>query len=480
MTTTLYWHDYETWGSDPKTDRPSQFAGIRTDCDLNIIGRPMVHYCRPADDMLPHPAACLVTGITPQKALEEGLPEAEFMAEIHHELSQPGTCGVGYNSIRFDDEFTRYGFYRNFIDPYAREWRNGNSRWDIIDMVRLAHALRPEGIQWPCNEDGVTSFRLEDLTAANDIMHGKKHDALSDVKATIDLAKLVRKHHPRLYDYLFELRDKRKVAAQLSLQQPQIVLHVSSMYPASLGCIAPVFPLAAHPLNKNGIIAYDLRHDPQPLVELEPEEIRLRLFTRSDELPEGVQRIPIKTIHLNKCPVVAPVNTLTPESAERWQIDLVAARKNAEQLQVSPSLAQKVVEVYHDRTFEPISDPDQNLYGGGFFSDQDRSLMNEISLTGPKDLARTRMQFEDPRLPEMLFRYRARNWPQSLSREEREKWNRFRNHRLTTPEAGSGITLEEYRKELAKMAVQPGMGERERKILSELADWPEAIKLGKR
>ncbi len=477
MTTTLYWHDYETWGADPRRDRPAQFAGIRTDTDLNIIGKPLVHYCRPADDILPQPEACLVTGITPQKALAEGLPEAEFMAEIHRQFIQPGTCGVGYNSIRFDDEFTRYGFYRNFFDPYAREWRNGNSRWDIIDMMRLTHALRPDGIQWPKHDDGSTSFRLEDLTEANDIHHGEKHDALSDVQATIDLARLVREKHPRLYNYLFELRDKRRVAAQLNLHQAQMVLHVSSMYPANLGCIAPVLPLAVHPTNKNGIIAFDLRHDPGPLLELGVEEIGQRLFSRSEELPEGVERIPLKTIHINKCPVVAPVNTLTQETAERWQIDLKEAQKNADELQGSPSLVRKIQEVHTAREFTPITDPDQNLYGGGFFSDRDRSLMNEIVLMGPKDLAGTGTQFEDPRLPEMLFRYRARNWPESLDKEERGKWDQFRRNRLSNPEADCGITLAQYQKQLARMVIQPKMGDRERKILSALADWPAAIGL---
>ncbi|MBN4065578.1 exodeoxyribonuclease I, partial [Desulfocapsa sp. AH-315-G09] len=281
MTITLYWHDYETWGADPRRDRPAQFAGIRTDTELNIIGKAQVNYCKPAQDVLPEPQACLITGLTPQAALADGLCEAEFMAEIYREFMQPGTCGVGYNSLRFDDEFTRYGFYRNFFDPYAREWRNGNSRWDIIDMLRLTHALRPEGIEWPTNEDGVTSFRLEALTSANNISHEGAHDALSDVHATISLARLVRDRHPKLYDYLFDMRDKRKVAGSLNLREQQTVLHVSSMFPAKTGCISPVIPLAPHPTNKNGIIIFDLRHDPEALLSLDVEEIQKRLFTRS-------------------------------------------------------------------------------------------------------------------------------------------------------------------------------------------------------
>jgi len=477
MTTTLYWHDYETWGADPRRDRPAQFAGIRTDTELNIIGKAQVNYCKPAYDMLPHPEACLLTGITPQVALADGLCEAEFMSEIHKEFMQPGTCGVGYNSLRFDDEFTRYGFYRNFFDPYEREWRNGNSRWDIIDMLRLCHALRPEGIEWPKNEDGVTSFRLEDLTKANNIKHEGAHDALSDVYATIELARLILKSNPKLYNYLFDMRNKRKVAGNLKVPEQQTVLHVSSMYPAKLGCISPVIPLAAHPVNKNGIIVFDLRHDPEPLLTLDDDEIQKRLFTRIADLPEGVERIPLKTIHLNKCPVVIPISTLTPEAVERWKIDLEEAERNAAKLRGTNTLTQKLQRVYNSQQFPEVTDPDQNLYGGGFFSNRDRSLMNDIHNMSTRDLAKTRMQFEDPRLPEMLFRYRARNWTETLSKQERIIWDEYRHTRVTNPDADCGITLSEYQKQLAKMVVRPDINEQQRKILSALADWPTELGL---
>ena len=259
----LYWYDYETFGADPRRDRPVQFAGLRTDLDLNVIDEPLCIYCRPADDFLPHPEACLITGITPQKALAEGLPEVEFIAQINEKFSQPNTCVVGYNNIRFDDEITRFSLYRNFFDAYAREWQNGNSRWDIIDMVRLTHALRPEGIEWPTHPDGKPSFRLDQLTVANGISHEAAHDALSDVHATIALAKLIREKQPRLYDYVFERRTKQQIAQLLNIAKPFPVLHVSSMYPSEQGCIALVAPIAAHPVNKNEVIVYDLRVDPQ-------------------------------------------------------------------------------------------------------------------------------------------------------------------------------------------------------------------------
>jgi len=473
----FYWHDYETWGADPSRDRAAQFAGVRTDADLRVIGKPLMCYCRPADDMLPQPEACLITGITPQTARKEGVSEAEFFALVHQQLSTPGTCGVGYNSIRFDDEVTRYGLYRNLYDPYAREWQNGNSRWDIIDMVRATHALRPQGINWPSHPDGTPSFRLEQLTEANGIAHEGAHDALSDVYATIDLARLVRRHQPRLFDYLLQLRDKRKVAELLLLPARRPLLHVSSMYPASGGCIAQVLPLARHPVNNNGVIVFDLSSDPAPLLQLNAAEIAERLFTAGADLPEGVERIALKTVHLNKSPVVAPMGTLTDEAAERWGIDRAAGQQRMAQLQADSGLLEKIRQVYQQRQFEPILDPDRALYSGGFFSDADRRLLERLRGLSAGELATEEPRFDDPRLAEMLFRYRARNWPDSLDRQERERWQLYRMQRLTQADGGGSITLADYRQQLAQLMVGDGMEEQERVILSALADWPGQIGL---
>ncbi|MCW8908156.1 MAG: exodeoxyribonuclease I, partial [Sedimenticola sp.] len=472
-----YWHDYETWGADPRRDRAAQFAGIRTDDEFNVIDQPLSLFCKPADDMLPQPEACLVTGLTPQQALREGVPEAEFFAMIHREMARPGTCGVGYNSIRFDDEFTRYGLYRNFFDPYAREWRDGNSRWDIIDMVRLTHALRPEGIAWPKKEDGSTSFRLEELTEANGISHQAAHDALSDVHATLSLARLVRERQPKLFDYLFANRGKQKVAALLNLRAQRPVLHVSSMYPADKGCIAMVVPLAKHPTNPNGVIVFDLAADPQPLIELDVEAIQARLFTPRDEMPEGVERIPLKTVHLNKCPVVVPLGTLTDEAAERWGIDRELGMAHLARLQAAAGVAEKIASVHGQRQFAPVTDPDQALYAGDFFNNEDRKRIDRVRTATPEMLAELELTFDDPRLPEMLFRYRARNWPETLLASERERWNEFRLDRLKSEEGGGSINLDGYRRQLARLMVDPGIDAAGKRVLSELADWPSQIGL---
>ena len=476
MTTSFYWHDYETWGTDPRRDRAVQFAGIRTDLDFNPIGRPLMVYAKPADDMLPQPGACMVTGITPQLARAEGVCEADFFRAIHDELSRPGTCALGYNSIRFDDEFTRYGLYRNFFDPYAREWQNGNSRWDIIDMVRLTRALRPEGIVWPTNDEGVTSFRLEKLTEANGIEHQGAHDALVDVHATIALAKLVKAKQPRLFDYVFNNRAKDKLAQQLSLREQKPVVHVSAKYPSRLGCIAVVVPVAQHPLNRNGIIVYDLRLDPQPLFDLSVDQIREKLYTPSSDLAEGEQRIPLKMISINHAPVVVPLNTLTDAAREAWALPREAEERHLQAIRSAPELRQKIQQVFAERHFEETTDPDQNLYGG-FLSDSDRRLCEQVVRASPEELSRMHLAFQDARLPELLFRYRARNWPHTLTEDEHKRWEEYRRFRLMDPAGGSSITLQEYRKQLSHMTVDPELTDEQRRLVDALLNWPQEIGL---
>ena len=477
---TLYWHDYETWGEIPAVDKPSQFAGVRTDEDLNIIGDPLMIYCQPAADLLPKPEACLVTGLLPQVAAERGLPEYQFIAAIHAELAHPGTCGVGYNSIRFDDEVTRYTLYRNFYDPYEREWRNGNSRWDIIDMVRMTRALRPEGIEWPNYEDGTPCFKLEMLSKANHLKHEAAHDALSDVYATIAVAKLIKTRQPKLYDYAYKLRDKRFVASLIDIESHKPLLHISSRFPSVNGNAALVLPLAIHPTNKNSVIAFNLGSDPQALLSLSVEELKLRLFTRTEDLPEGVERLALKEIHLNKTPMLLPASMLDDATAQRLMIDKARAEQHWQvlrnlSLSEQQLLQQKLFQLYSSQEFAEKTDPEQMLYSG-FFEDHDKRLMAQVRRAGPDFLATSSLDFRDSRLQELLFRYRARNFPESLNAEERQRWQAFCRWRLTDKDARAGLTLAEFEHRLQLLTTNESISDEQQNLLKELATYADKLK----
>ncbi|MDG9781906.1 exodeoxyribonuclease I [Metapseudomonas otitidis] len=448
MTPSIFWYDYETTGINPRCDRAIQVAGIRTDEALNEVDEPVNLYCRVSDDILPHPAACLVTGILPSTLQGKGLDEAAFIHRVHAELSRPGTCGAGYNTLRFDDEVTRYSFYRNFIDPYAREWQGGNSRWDLIDTLRTAYALRPEGLQWP-TEEGRVTLRLERLTAANGIDHGQAHDALSDVRATIGMARRVREAQPKLYDYLFQLRSKHKVMEQIRLMQP--LVHVSGRYSAERHFLAVVLPLAWHPRNRNALIVCDLQVEVSPLLDLDAETLRARLYTRRDALAEGELPVPLKLLHINKCPVVAPLSVLRPADRERIGVDLAACQAKADELaRQQANWQDKLAMVYAEESFAGSEDPEQQLYDG-FLGDRDRRLCEQVRNADPQRLAREVWPFDDSRLPELLFRYRARNFPETLSAEEQSRWQAFCRNRLMHPNYGAPNTLAAFTEALLEL-----------------------------
>jgi len=473
---TFLWHDYETFGAYPQLDRPAQFAAIRTDADLQPIGEPINWYCQPPRDVFPHPIASLITGITPQQAYKKGLPEAEFAARIHAEMMEPGTCSAGYNSIHFDDEFSRNLFYRNFFDPYEREYKNNNSRWDLIDLARMCYALRPQGIEWPEHEAGKPSFKLEHLSAANQIAHEGAHEALSDVMATIGLASLIKTKQPRLYDWALTMRDQRQVMQMLSPVNPKPVLHTSSRIPATRGCTTLVLPLSIYPDRKKSVIVFDLMSDPEPLLHLDADEISDRLFTPSVDMPEGVERIPLKAIHSNHVPMIAPQATLKGVDCERIGLDVQRCNEHAKKLiQVLPLVRNKVMDVFKPYQAGNEQNPDHMIYSGGFFSPSDRQLMDTIRQTKPASLSKQDWPFKDPRLAEMLFRYRARNFPDTLDSSESEKWQRERLHRLEQPSDDRQLNPERFAQVLADERASRQGNNHAQNILDHLEAWGKEL-----
>lgn len=451
---TFLFHDYETFGTSPSLDRPAQFGALRTDMDFNIIGEPEVFFCRPADDYLPQPGAVMVTGITPQQALAQGENEAHFARRIHDIFTVPGTCVVGYNNVRFDDEVTRNIFYRNFYDPYAWSWQNGNSRWDLLDVMRACYALRPEGINWPENDDGLPNFRLEHLTAANGIEHANAHDAMADVYATIAMARKIKASQPRLFDYLLNYRGKQKLATLIDIVQMQPLVHVSGMFGAWRGNTSLIAPLAWHPDNRNAVIVVDLAADISPLFDLDADALRERLYTPKSELGDALP-VPVKLVHRNKCPVLAKDNALRPQDAQRLGIDRQHCMDNLALLRANPQLREKIVALY--ARAEPFAVPDNvdsQLYNG-FFGDADKTAMKIILETEPQNLPALDITFADKRIEKLLFNYRARNFPGTLSEAEQQRWLEHRR------EVFSPGALEAYARELEMLYNQyEGDGEK--------------------
>ena len=466
----FFWYDLETSGTDPASDRIMQFAGQRTDADLRPVGEPTVAWARLGPDVLPHPEACLVTGLTPQWVQANGEDEWQVLRHAQSEfLAQPDTCVAGYNNLRFDDEFLRYGLYRNLFDPYAREWQNGNSRWDLIDVARAACALRPSGVRWP-EEDGDPTFRLERLCAANGIRHHQPHDARGDVAATIALAGLLKDAQPKLWRYALANR-RRDAARELLLPLgKRICAHVSGRFASARRCLAPVVSVAEHPAVPARLIVADLAQDVAPLIECDVVELRERLFAPADDAAEQppADRPPLKVVVTNRCPFLAPVEVVRPEDARRLQLDMDAVRRRRDQLAAASGLAEKLAAVYErESPRQAPADAEFALYDG-FVEDDDRRRMERLQQALANAAPWPQDEPRDPRLATLRLRLLARLRPDDASAADRADWERHVAGCLASG-FGSRPSLAEYRRQIA--ALEAGTEDaKERAVLRALAD----------
>ncbi|MXP56166.1 exodeoxyribonuclease I [Pantoea sp. Mhis] len=426
---TFLFYDYETFGKNPSLDRPAQFASLRTDLYFNIYDEEHIFYCKPASDYLPQPEAVLLTGITPQKAITYGVTEAVFAKHIYGFFTKPQTCIVGYNNLQFDDEITRNIFYRNFYDPYSWSWQNHNSRWDLLNVMRACYALRPEGIVWPKNNNGFPSFKLKDLTKANNIIHRQQHDAMSDVYATKSLAKLVKNKQPKLFDFLFTYRNKKKLISLIDITQMKPLVHISSIFGASCGNTSWISPIAWHPNYRNILIIIDLASDITELLALKIDKLIEKIYTYSNSSKlDMYPKLPIKLVNINKCPIFIPANILNLENANRLNISRQHCLDNLNILLKCNKLRDKIINICTAAAMKPCAysdNVDTQLYNG-FFSNTDRAKMQILRQTSPQNLSDLNLKFEDQRISKLLFLYRARNFPKTLNINEQYYWQQHR------------------------------------------------------
>lgn len=514
-TETFFWYDLETFGLDPRHDRIAQFAGVRTDANLSVIEDPVVLWCTLSDDYLPDPLSCMVTGITPQEVMAKGVCESEFIGRINEMLGKPGTCALGYNTLRFDDEFIRNTLFRNFLDPYKREYEKGNSRWDLIDLVRAAHDLRPNGIEWPVKaESGKPSFKLTDLTEANGIAHEGAHDALSDVWATLELARLIKWRQPKLFSYYLNLRSKQTVKSMLQVPMGEPVVLTAAPFTRQEGCTTVVLPITASARNPNSVIVFDLMQDPSILINasrsfgeleiirsredsmrlliqeiggaLDAHEVSEQLLERArgqlEEAADALGTLPrlitandqllrvrgLQKVALNRAPFLSPLSVLTEEVATRLGIDLRRCEEHREQLLAQPMLAVNIRKAFDEDEFPPVDDVDHSLYAGPFFSEADAALFEQIRSSDSATLWKTRFEFEDARAHEMLWRYLCRNWPSSMDEQQARRWKSFCAQRLIQPPSDTLVTLQFFARKITERMNSKETTPKEKEVLANL------------
>lgn len=467
MAKTFFFYDLETSGLSARDDRIMQFAGIRTDMELQPIGEPYNVLVRLNDDTLPAPEALMVTGISPQQTVDDGYSEAEFSKILVEDVFTEDTIAVGFNSIRFDDEFVRHLLWRNFYDPYEWSWKDGRSRWDLLDVVRMTRALRPEGIEWPVTEDGKATNRLELLTKLNGIDHLKAHDALSDVEALIAVTNLIKQKQPQLYAYLLEMRDKKKVKQLVNLDDKKPFVYTSGRYDAEFDKTTVAFPLTS---GKNGnVIVYDLRYDPTPFIDLDSKAMTKKVFaTWEERQKDGFEKLPVKELQYNRAPAVAPLGVL--QQSEGWsriKITPEIIEKHKAILLGAPHFAENVRSLFEGKAdFKKAVDPEAQLYDG-FVEARDKLRIETVRNADARTLVDFQPNFTDERLSPLLLHYKARSFPASLSESESRAWEEWRTTRI-------GRQLPQFMKSLTKLSATE-TDDSKQFILQELHLWLENV-----
>jgi exodeoxyribonuclease I len=467
---TFYFFDLETSGFSPREDRIMQFAGQRTDMELTPLGKPDDFLVKISRDVLPQPDAVLVHGITPQKTLAEGISEAELANYLTSQVFNKDTIAVGYNNIRFDNDFIRFMFWRNFTDAYEWCWKNGCSTWDLLDAVRMTRALRPEGIKWPFSGDGKPSNKLELLSAINGLDHADAHDALSDVLASLAVAGLLKQNQPKLFDYLLGLRDKKKVAPLVAAGKP--LVYTSGRYSSEFNKTT-VAVMVAQKDDKSGALMYDLRIDPDEFAGLSAAELAAKWAARGEDVPY----FPVKTLSYNRCPALAPIEVLEKgDGYERLGLHKQIVKDHLKKLQRAEGFGEKLLKsleiMWPKRQAAMVADPqkvDGQLYEG-FVRDEDKTKMTALRSAKPDEIAKLGLKFKDERLNILLTLYKARNYPKLLDAKEMEVWEDFRRRKL---QAGGGAIR--YFTRLEELAATPGLSGERKYLLDELNLYAQSI-----
>jgi exodeoxyribonuclease-1 len=478
MAASFFFYDLETSGFNPRSARVMQFAGQRTDMNLQPIGDPVNVLIKLSADVVPDPDAVLVTGITPQQTLADGITEAEFLKLFYEEVVKPDTIFTGFNTVRFDDEFMRFLHYRNFYDPYEWHWKDGCSRWDILDVARMTRALRPDGIEWPYASDGKPTNRLEFLTKVNKLDHSKAHDALNDVFATIAVARLIREKQPELFEFLLRHRDKRVAKALVENGQPFV--YTSGRYSSQYLHTTAAILIGSH-LKQDAGIVYDLRFDPKPFIDMSVDQlIEAWRYTKDP----AILRLPVKTVKYNRVPAIAPLGVIKDKaSQERIGLTLETIETNRQSLRKHQTeFADRVTEAIikldkeRERTqlslVQDESTVDERLYDG-FIDKTDAGIMRAVRVADPAEIADYGDKFQDARLKQLLPLYKARNYPQSLSAEERAEWDKFCKLKLLN--GGTESRLAKYFSRLQELAADTKLSGQKQYLLEELQLYGESI-----
>lgn len=397
---TYLFYDVETSGLNPAFDQILTFAGIRTDLDFREISRQSV-IIRLRKDIVPSPKAFLTHGLKSDD-LALGINEYEAARIIHKIVNTPGTISLGYNSLGFDDEFLRFMFYRNLLDPYSHQYNNGCSRMDVLPITVVFKVFHFESLKWP-ETDGKPSLKLDLIAHENNLItSGRAHEAMNDVESVIELSKKLFQEEA-IWNYCLDFFDKAKEEARINSiksdfniqdQYFKICIMISLSFGSKVNYMAPVIHLGQSLPYKNQSLW--LRLDSESIPGFGNEMSTDDAHVIRKRSGDGLIILPALDRFWNKMPT---------SSKQVFDENLRKIRKDWKKL-----FAYIRYHLEYKYPYIPDIDPDAALYQDGFFSIKEKKQCELFHKTG-NDLKHGIIdQIQSPRIRALALRILERNF----------------------------------------------------------------------
>ena len=352
-------YDVETTGLNRRFDQILHFAAVRTDDTLSPTATIEVR-SRLLPYVVPSPKALLLTRTSLRDITDPHRPSHyEMVREIQRTLAAwSPALFLGYNSIRFDEEFLRQAFYQ-CLHPTFLTNTNNNARADVLNMMRALACLRPGVLQVPRDPEGRQVFRLADLAAANGFASAGAHDAMRDVELTLQLCQRVREGAPDIWSSFMRFASKQAVIAFIR-EEPAFGYFDNFEGTRS---VRPLTRIGISPLDANVHYCLDLTHDVDALRRLTDSELGEAVRARF--------RSPIRRLKVNASPFVAPLWEIGAVDLEPADEDELM--RSAQAVQSDEELVARLVAAARttDRTYPPSEHVELQIYGAGWPSNDD-------------------------------------------------------------------------------------------------------------
>ncbi|WP_306142626.1 exonuclease domain-containing protein [Roseibium sp. MMSF_3412] len=387
-------YDFETTGTSPAFDQPTQFAAILTNDDLEPLKRIDVR-CRLSPHILPAPWALAVTGVTPDILTNPNLPTwFEFVQTLSALINQWGPATwTGYNNITFDEEVLRQSLYQNLHPSSYLTQMGGNDRLDVMKLVYATWNLEPDALVWPTDDSGRQSFKLDQMAPANGFAHHDAHNALGDVEATIYIASLIRDRAPDVWEQSLRNRSKQKVSELLQSGHPlRLIERFGATPPRSyIGAYA-----GSSTSNPNSVGFLDLD-------QVDPSEL---LLADDDVIVKAVDRTPklVRTVAVNKVPNLFEMDQIDPVITNR-------AMRLAEMTDLRERIGNAIAARFANR--EAPVHVEEQIYAE-FYSSTDQRLLKHFQTTSWEERVDVLTRLNDQRARQLGRRLIFLNRPDLL------------------------------------------------------------------